>query len=241
MIGALTAWLIVKFRIDSFIATLGVRSLLAAAITAISGGEQILGVPDSVASFGSGNVGGVTYSFIILIVLALVVWYLLERTPSGRRVYATGGNIEAARLAGVNTTAVIFGSLMACGLLAAVAGMLLTARLGNADPTLGPGYLVPAFTAAFLGSTQFRGGRFNVWGTILSVYVLAVGVKGLQLWGAPVWIPDVFNGASLLVAVGMAKSQGRGGDYFSLRRILRMDREKVAPAGIAHPLEQREG
>jgi ribose transport system permease protein len=229
LIGLFTGWLVVKFRIDSFIATLGVSSLLAAAITAISGGEQILGVPDAVANFGSGNVGGITYSFIILIVLSIIVWYLLEKTPSGRRVYATGGNIDAARLSGVNTTAVIFGSLMACGLLAATAGMLLTSRLGNADPTLGPGYLVPAFTAAFLGSTQFRGGRFNVWGTILAVYVLAVGVKGLQLWGAPVWIPDLFNGASLLIAVGMAKYQGPGGDYYSIRRILRMDRKPALP------------
>ncbi len=222
LIGLISGWLIVKVRIDSFIATLGVSSLLAAFITGISGGEQILGVPDSYANFGVGNFGGITYSFVILMALALIVWYLLERTPSGRRVYATGGNIEAARLAGVNTTKVIFGSLVACGLLAAIAGMLVTARLGNADPTIGPSYLVPAFTAAFLGSTQFRGGRFNVWGTVLSVYVLAAGVKGLQLSGAPVWIPDVFNGASLLVAVGMAKYQGPSGDYYSIRRILRM-------------------
>ena len=231
VIGLLSALLIVRVRIDSFIATLGVSSLLAAFITGISGGEQILGVPDAYANFGVRNFHGVTYSFILLVLVALVVWYFLERTPSGRRVYATGGNIEAARLAGVNTTVVIVGSLMACGALAAGAGMLVTARLGNADPTIGPGYLVPAFTAAFLGSTQFRGGRFNVWGTVLSVYVLAVGVKGLQLSGAPVWIPDAFNGVSLLVAVGMAKYQGPGGSYNSIRRILRMDR----PGSLAQP------
>ena len=229
VIGLLSGLLIVKVRIDSFIATLGVSSLLAAFITGISGGEQILGVPDAYANFGVRNFHGITFSFILLVLVALVVWYFLERTPSGRRVYATGGNIEAARLAGVNTTVVIFGSLMACGALAAGAGMLVTARLGNADPTIGPGYLVPAFTAAFLGSTQFRGGRFNVWGTVLSVYVLAVGVKGLQLSGAPVWIPDAFNGASLLVAVGMAKYQGPGGNYNSIRRMLRMDRPGSPP------------
>ena len=104
---------------------------------------------------------------------------------------------------------------MTCGAIASVAGILVTARLANADPTLGPSYLLPAFTAACLGSTQFRGGRFNVWGTVLAVYVLAIGVKGLQLGGAPVWIPDAFNGVSLLVAVGMAKfaspSSGRSG------------------------------
>ena len=68
----------------------------------------------------------------------------------------------------------------------------------------GPSYLLPAFTAAFLGSTQIKGWRFNVLGTIVAVYVLAVGVKGPQLAGAPVWIPDAFNGTSLLIAVGLA-------------------------------------
>jgi ribose transport system permease protein len=228
LIGVFTGFLIVRVHIDSFIATLGVSSLLAAIITGISGGQQILGVPDVFANFGIGNVYGITYSFFILIFVAAIVWYVLERTPAGRRVYATGGNIEAARLAGVNTTGVIFGSLMACGLIAAIAGMLVTARLGNADPTIGPGYLVPAFTAAFLGSTQFRGGRFNIWGTLLAAYVLATGVKGLQLSGAPVWIPDAFNGVSLLLAVGMAKYQGQHGSLASIRRILRMDKSGAA-------------
>jgi ribose transport system permease protein len=224
LIGLCSGFLIVRVRIDSFIATLGVSSLLAAGITAISDGQQILGVPDSFANFGTGNIHGITYSFILLIGVSLIVWYVLERTPSGRRVYATGGNIDAARLSGVKTTAVIYGSLAACGLIAAIAGMLVTARLANADPTIGPGYLVPAFTAAFLGSTQFKGGRFNVWGTIVSVYVLAAGVKGLQLSGAPVWIPDAFNGFSLLLAVGLAKVQARSESFTSLRRLLRMDR-----------------
>ena len=208
LIGAASAFLIYEIHIDSFIATLGVSSLLAATITAVSNSQQILGVRPSFTEFATKSVAGVTYSFIVLILVALVLWFLLERTPAGRRTYATGGNIDAARLSGINTRAVTYGSLVACGIIAALAGVLLTSRLANADPTIGPGYLVPAFTAAFLGSTQFRGGRFNVWGTIVSVYVLATGVKGLQLSGAPVWIPDAFNGASLLLAVGLARFQG---------------------------------
>jgi ribose transport system permease protein len=215
VIGALSGLLIVLARIDSFIATLGVSSLLAALITAVSDGQQILGLPDSFAAIGTRTILGITYPVITLAVVSIAVWYVLERTPAGRRIYATGGNLEAARLAGVRTALVIVTSLMACGAIASVAGVMVTARLANADPTIGPAYLLPAFTAAFLGSTQLRGGRFNVWGTILAVYVLAVGVKGLQLAGAPVWIPDAFNGVSLLLAVGMAKfaspASGTGG------------------------------
>lgn len=82
--------------------------------------------------------------------------------------------------------------------------------MGTGDPTSGPSFLLPAFSAVFLGSTQFRDGRFNVWGTVVAVYVLAVGVQGLQLAGAPVWIPDLFNGIALLLAVGLAKFRSEG-------------------------------
>ncbi len=227
VIGLLSGLLMVRARIDSFIATLGVSSLLAALVTGISGGEQILGVPDAFAAFGTGELFGITYPVLIMLLVAVALWYVLECTAVGRRVYATGGNIEAARLAGVRTSTVIVVTLMACGLIAAIGGMLVTARLGNADPTIGAAYLLPAFTAAFLGATQFKGGRFNVWGTVVSVYVLATGVKGLQLAGAPVWIPDAFNGAALLIAVALAKFQADPGRTSALRRILRMDRAGV--------------
>lgn len=224
LIGLVTGLLIIKARIDSFIATLGVSSLLAALITGISDGQQILGMPDNLANLGSGEVGGLTYPVIALFLVSIVVWYVLERTPLGRHIYATGGNIEAARLAGVRTAAVIVGSLVACGVVAGIGGVLVTARLANADPTIGPAYLLPAFTAAFLGSTQFKGGRFNVWGTIVAVYVLAMGVKGLQLAGAPVWIPDAFNGAALLIAVAMARFQGDPGRVGGLKRLISRNR-----------------
>jgi ribose transport system permease protein len=222
LIGLITGWLVVYARVESFIATLGVSSLLAAFITGISSGRQILGMPAGFASLGSDTLFGFTYPVWIMLAVAIVLWYYLERTPSGRRIYAVGGNIEAARLSGVRVNRVIILSLMIGGLIAALAGVLLTARLANADPSIGPAYLLPAFTAAFLGSTQF-GGRFNVWGTVIALYVLAAGVKGLQLAGAPVWIPDAFNGASLLIAVALAKYQGsnRGSVWSSIARILR--------------------
>ena len=129
---------------------------------------------------------------------------MLERTPIGRRVYATGSNPRAAALAGIRTSRVLLGALVTGGVVAALAGLLETSQIGAGDPTIGPGFLLPVIAAVFLGSTQFRGGRFNIWGTVVATYVLAVGVKGLQLAGLPVWIPDLFNGAALLIAVGLA-------------------------------------
>lgn len=235
LIGLITGCLVVYARVESFIATLGVSSLLAAFITGVSSGRQILGMPRSFADFGSGTLLGVTYPVWIMLAVAILLWYYLERTPSGRRIYAVGGNMEAARLSGIRVNRVIILSLMIGGIVAAIAGVLLTARLANADPSIGPGYLLPAFTAAFLGSTQF-GGRFNVWGTVIALYVLAAGVKGLQLAGAPVWIPDAFNGASLLIAVALAKYQGsnRGSVWSSVARILPKRGEKQAVTEPGH-------
>jgi ribose transport system permease protein len=223
IIGLANGILITKVRIDSFIATLGMSSVLLALIAWVSSSQQIVGVGSSFERLGTTEIFGLTLPVYLMLAVGLVVWYLLERTPLGRRVYATGGNIEAARLAGVRVAAVVICSLIACATIAAFAGMLVTANLGTGDPTIGPAYLLPAFSAAFLGSTQFRGGRFNVWGTIVAVYVLATGVKGLQLAGAPIWIPDLFNGVALLLAVGLAKWETTATRAGAVRRLLRMD------------------
>jgi ribose transport system permease protein len=220
-IGFLISVLIVGFRIDSFIATLGASSLLLAFISFISGGRQILKMPPAFVDFGTDRIFGLTYPFLVMLGLAIVVWYVLERTPLGRRVYATGGNLEAARLSGIHVVAIVVGAMMASGLLTGIAGALMTARLGNADPTIGPAFMLPAFTAAFLGSTQFHHGRFNVPGTVLSVYVLATGIKGLQLSGVPTWVTDGFDGAALLIAVGLASAARNGSAKSLWRRFLR--------------------
>lgn len=237
-VGLANGLLIVKARIDSFIATLGMSSILLALIAWVSSSQQILGLPESFQKIGTTEILGLTLPVYLMLLVGLAVWYVLERTPLGRRVYATGGNIEAARLAGVRVAAVVVGSLIACGAIAAFSGLLVSAGLATGDPTIGPAYLLPAFSAAFLGSTQFRGGRFNVWGTIVAVIVLATGVKGLQLAGAPTWIPDLFNGAALLLAVGLAKYEGTAHRAGAVRRLLRFDRSgggrdgaEAAPTG----------
>ncbi|HTX09302.1 MAG TPA: ABC transporter permease [Solirubrobacteraceae bacterium] len=220
LIGVMSGLLITRVRIDSFIATLGVSSILTAMTTAVSGGEEVLNLPIRFENLGSNQLLGLQYPVYYLIVVAAVAWYVLERTPIGRRIYATGGNIEAARLSGINTGRVIICTLIAGGVIAAAGGALLSASLDAGDPTVGPSYLLPVLSAAFLGSTQIKPGRFNVLGTVLAVYVLAAGVKGLELAGAPDWIPDLFNGLALLIAVGVAKTQRRNVHTSSIRRLV---------------------
>ncbi len=206
LIGAINGGLVARAKLDSFIATLGVSSVLSAYVVWVSSNQQIVGDPTS--SFGllaGRQVLGISLSFWIMIVVAAGVWYVLTHRPAGRRLYATGGGADAARLAGVRVRAVVFCALLASGVIAAAAGVLLASRIGVGSPTVGAPYMIPAFAAVFLGSTQLTAGRFNVWGTVLAVYVLAVGVKGLQLAGAPFYVSDLFNGVALVFAVWLSR------------------------------------
>jgi ribose transport system permease protein len=207
LVGVASGILVVRARIESLIATLGVSAILLAGTEWVSGGSQILGLSSDFDKIATKQILGLTVTTWTMIVVALISWYLLELTPIGRRVYATGGNINTARLAGVRTGAVIMLCFAAGGAVAALAGVLETSRLATGDPTIGSGFLLPAFAAAMLGSTQFRPGRYNVWGAVFAVYFLSTGITGLQLGGAPAWIPDLFNGVALLLAVGLAVRQ----------------------------------
>jgi ribose transport system permease protein len=221
----LFSWLMItRARVPSFIATLAVSSILAALTDWVSGSEQLVNLPASFSDLGNGQLFGLAYPVYILLGVAVLLWYVLEHTPVGRRIYATGGNPQTAALAGVRTSRIVLFSLMTCGVVAALSGVLVTSQLSSGDPTIGPGYLLPVIAAVFLGSTQFRGGRFNVWGTVIAAYVLAVGVKGLQLAGLPVWIPDMFDGAALLAAVGLAAWRRAPSTRGGARRHLRMGR-----------------
>ena len=228
VVGALNGALINQFRIDSFIATLGVGSCLVAMTRWVSGDLTIIGLSPDFERIAGDQILGISLPVYYMLALGVVLWYLLEHTPAGRYVYATGGNLEAARLSGVRTRLVIFSSLVVAGLVAAFAGILLASSTASASPSIGPSYLLPAFAAVFLGSTQITPGRFNIWGTILAVYVLATGVKGLQLVGAPFWIPDLFNGVALLLAVGLSKNEVLWWTRWRLRRT-------VADQGNEHP------
>lgn len=209
LVGGMNGLLVVKARIESIVATLGVSSMLSAFLIFRSGNQQIVGIDPAFKRLTTNKFLGIPWHVYFVLLIAVAVWYVLEHRPTGRYLYATGSNAEAARLSGVRTSWIIFGSLVAAALVASMAGIMVTARVGVGSPSIGPPYLIPAFAAAFLGATQVRPGRFNVWGTLIAVYMLVMGVKGLQLAGVPFWIPDLFNGVALLVAVGLSRRRKR--------------------------------
>lgn len=224
LIGWVTAVVITKLRVEPIIATLGMSSILLAGMAWVSGSQQILNLGPDYRQIATGTFLGITVPVWILIGVAAVAWYVLERTPVGRRAYAVGFNPDAARLAGIDVDRIRTGTLVAGGALAALAGALLTSRLNAGDPTVGPSFLLPALTAVFLGSTQFKGGRFNVLGTLLALFVLAVGIKGLQLAGSPRWVNDLFYGVALILAVALSQWEKTARRGSAVGRLIRRER-----------------
>jgi ribose transport system permease protein len=204
-VGVINGLLVTKVGISSIVATLGMSSLIQAVIDRVTnGGQFVTGFPRAFTDLASPEPFGIPVVAIYLVVLALLAWFLLEHAPFGRRLQATGAGADAARLAGVNTDRMVFAGLVASSTAATIGGILVTSQIGSVSPTIGSGYLLPVFAAVFLGTTQIKVGRFNVWGTIVAIYLLATGVKGLQLGGGEGWITDAFNGVALLLAVSLA-------------------------------------
>jgi ribose transport system permease protein len=210
-IGLINATIVVIMNIDSFIATLASGSLIQALITMVTNGNSVTSVKlaGSFAKIGQTSIAGVTLPVIYFLVEAFCIWYLLEHTATGRRLYATGFNADAARLAGVRVNRLRFLSLVASGTLAGAAGIVLAAILGSGDPTAGSPYLLPAFAAAFLGATQLKKGRFNAWGTVIAILLLGTGTTGLALAAAPQWSQDMFVGVVLIAALAVTSIQRR--------------------------------
>jgi len=210
LIGCLNGSLVAGMKIDPFIATIGTSSVFLGLSEVIANGETISAdIPTGFTDLGRTFVAKVPITLAYAAIVALIIWYLLEQTPFGRRVYATGAAREAARLTGVRTSRVIFLSFIASGVLATFAGIVYAARIGAGAPDTGSAYLLPAFATAFLGSTMIKPGRFNVLGLIVAVFIVAIGINGLQLLGIPFWITDIYQGVVLVLAVSIARLRSR--------------------------------
>ena len=206
LIGLAHALLIVRFGLPSVVVTLGTSTLAAGIVLWYTGGAVLYeGVPEGLTNLGASSFLGLPLPVYYMIVVAAALWFVLERRPWGRNLYATGSSEVAARLAGVNTGRTRAIALITCSTLSALAGLILTARVGSGNPSISEAYFLPAFAAAFLSLAAFRLGFFNPLGVVLSVYLLAVGVNGLTKLGVPFWVEPVFNGTALILAIGLAR------------------------------------
>ena len=204
-VGFLNGLLVEVARIDSFIATLGTGTVLYALALWHTGGRQMVGVlPDGFYAINGTFVLGLPITAFYVLAIAVVMWLVLDHTPIGRFLYAIGANQRAAELNGIPTRKFVLGAFITSGFLTALAGVLLASKLRIGQASVGLEFLLPALVGAFLGSTTIKPGRVNVWGTIVGVMILAVGISGIQQFGGSFWVEPLFNGLTLLIAIGIA-------------------------------------
>lgn len=203
--GLLNGLLVEVARIDSFIATLGTGTVLYALALWHTGGRQVVAaLPQGFLALNGTMVFGLPITGFYVLALAVILWLVLEYLPIGRYIYAIGANPKAAALNGIPVERFTMGAFIASGTLTAVTGVLLASKLRIGQASVGLEYLLPALVGAFLGSTTIKPGRVNVWGTMVGVAVLAVGIAGIQQFGGSFWVEPLFNGVTLLAAIGMA-------------------------------------
>ena len=209
VVGFVNGFVVVKLGVSSFIATLGMGSILVAIQVIITGNVDPMPVQNDLwNNLTQTKIFGFQMVVVYLVVVALIMWWVLTKTPAGRYLYASGSNPEAARLTGINVDRWSWIALTTSGGISGLAGVLFVSLTG---PSLGFGssLLLPAFAAVFFGATQLHRGRPNVWGTLIAIFVLATGAQGLQLTTGEQWVAPMFNGVALLAAVALAAGKGK--------------------------------
>ena len=207
--GAFNGILVGILRLNPFITTLGTYIVISGLLDLYTQGKEISGLPLALGAWTLDKWLGIETPFWLLVLVAVLVWYMHRQTPFGRKLTAIGSNERAARLTGIRVDRSIFIAYVLSGLLAGVGGVLLTAQSGDADSTTAISYLFPALAAVFLGQTAITPGRYNVWGAFFGLFLVAVAVDGFTLMGAASWITQVFNGGALLLAVTVSSQMTR--------------------------------
>ena len=206
LVGILNGAIIVLLGIDSLIVTLGTSTFIAGVILWISDSQTISGVSVELIDYVVvKQLLGIPLAFYYGIAVGLLMFYVFEFMPVGRRLLFVGRGRSVARLSGIRVKRLRWGAFVTSGVISAFAGVLYVGTLGSADPTSSLSFLLPAFAAAFLGATTIMPGRFNPLGSIAAVYFLVTGITGLQLLGVQTFVQQLFYGGALVLAVALSQ------------------------------------
>ena len=218
--GLVNGFLVAYVGILPFIATLGAMTVFSGLAFRLSGGKTLFGsaIPKDFAGFARGGIalgdGGLALPNLTLVALGAVVlvWALLEQTVHGRRLYAIGGNAEAARLAGVRVRPLRLAAFGFAGLSAAAAGLMYASRVASANPTQGAGLMLDAIAAVFLGMTMSEEGEPRVLATLAGVLILGLLGNGLTQMNVDSYVRDILTGSIVIAAVAASSlGKARGG------------------------------
>jgi ribose transport system permease protein len=208
--GIVNGWGVTLLRIPPFVATLGMMSIARGLAEVITGGFQISGLPDAFQWWGQGDIFGVPVPVIVAVGVIVLTWALLRFTRLGRYIYAVGGNEAAAHLSGVPVNRVKLFAYAYCGTLAALAGLLATARMGSVRPSDALGYELDAIAASVIGGISLMGGQGSVLGTAIGAALIGVLRNGMVLLDVSAFWQKVVIGVVIIIAVAL--------DYLVWRR-----------------------
>lgn len=199
--GFANGFIIAKFKVAPFIATLGMMSVARGLALIYSDGRPISNLEEQYDWIGQGSIFGIPTPIVIFAGVALLAHMALNYTRFGRYVYAIGGNEQAARVSGIRIPGVTMIIYTISGLLAGLSGIILSARIGSGNPQLGTGIELDAITAAVIGGTSFKGGIGTVWGAIIGAMIIGIINNGLNLLSVSPFMQLVVKGLIIILAI----------------------------------------
>ncbi|GAA2277921.1 ABC transporter permease [Streptomyces hawaiiensis] len=208
LIGVINSVLIIRFGLNGFIVTLGMLIVLRGILTGISGGQTFFQLPSSMLYLGTAQWFGMPASIWICLALFAVAIVVLGWTSFGRSLYAIGGNVDAAKAAGIRTDRVLWIVIVTGSLLAALAGLMLSGRLASVASAQGNGYIFTVFAAAVIGGISLNGGKGTVFGAFSGILLLFMIQNVLTLAGVPAQWIGALNGLIILVALTISRITG---------------------------------
>ncbi len=209
-VGMINGLLIVMGKMPPFVATLSTLAVARGLTLVYTQGRPISGIDEKFIFLGNGEILGIAAPVVIMGIVFVIAYIVLRSTRFGNYVYATGGNEEVSRLAGISTSKVTLSVYVISGFLAALGGILLVARLWSAQPNAAVGLELDAIAAPVLGGVSLFGGVGNVAGTVVGAFILGILSNGLNLMGVPSFYQQVIKGIVLILAVML--------DVFTKRR-----------------------
>ena len=206
-IGLVNGWIVARFRVLSFITTLGMSTVLSGVIYRLSGGATVFeGIPKSFSVPGTAKLGSIPVLSILMAVFVALFFFLLEHTTLGRKFYAIGGSEETAKIAGIRVRKYKTIAFALCAVMACVTGMLIASRVGSANTTAGDGYFLQSYAAVFIGCTVSRKGIPNAVGTLVGAAILGILANGLTILQMPSYMQNIIIGGIIILAVIVQKA-----------------------------------
>lgn len=222
--GLFNGLIITRLKLNSFVATLATSFIFVGLVNGISQGNPYTNIPKDITTIGRGDLFGIPILFVMMLVLLAVLAYFFRFAVTGRRILATGGNGEAARLSGIRTDRVTVLANVLSGVFAALAGFLWITRVGSAQPSIGSDWLIISFAVAIIGGTSLAGGEISPLGLGAAAIMLTLIKNGLIMFNVNVYFEQTFLGIVILLAVSLESFRAIG-------------RRRRVPRGTSPPRE----